>query len=66
MSLSSKPQTIALVGVIVIVMGVGVFAGFTLLNQAPPEDPTTTIKLTLLYNAGVMIEADGLRIYNAC
>ena len=62
MSLSSKPQTVALVAVIVIVMGVGVFAGFTLLNPAPPED-TTTIKLTLLNNAGVMIEADGLRIY---
>ncbi|MHA2078833.1 MAG: MBL fold metallo-hydrolase [Candidatus Thorarchaeota archaeon] len=63
MSLSSKPQTIALVAAIVIVMGVGVFAGFTLLNPTPPEDTDTTITLTLLTNAGVMIEANGLRIY---
>jgi len=62
MSPSSKPQTIAVVMIVVVVMGVGVLAGFTLLNTPqPPED--TSIKLTLLGNAGVMIEADGMRIY---
>jgi L-ascorbate metabolism protein UlaG (beta-lactamase superfamily) len=60
MSLSSKSQ-VALVTVIVIVMGVGVYTGFTLLNPTQPED--SSIKLTLLDNAGVMIEANGLRIY---
>lgn len=62
MSPSNKPQIIAVVTILVVVMGVGVFAGYTFLNTPqPPED--TSIKLTLLDNAGVMIEADGMRIY---
>lgn len=40
----------------------GSFGAFLLLNQAtPPVEDSITI--TLLYNAGVMIEAEGLRIY---
>ncbi|MBY8998851.1 MAG: MBL fold metallo-hydrolase [Candidatus Thorarchaeota archaeon] len=62
MSPSNKAQTIAVVTILVVVLGVGAFAGFSLLNTpTPPED--TSIKLTLLFNAGVMIEADGMRIY---
>lgn len=61
MSPSSRPQTLAVVAIIAVVMGVGTFAGFTLLN--PPPTESDTIVLTLLYNAGVMIEADGMRIY---
>jgi len=61
MSLSSKSQ-VALV-MVIIVMGAGAFAGYTLLNQPQQEPEDTSIKLTLLDNAGVMIEAKGLRIY---
>jgi L-ascorbate metabolism protein UlaG (beta-lactamase superfamily) len=69
MSPSGKPQTIAIVAILIVVMGVGVFAGYTLLNNSPqtpppsPEDVTIDITLTLLDNAGVMIEANGTRIY---
>jgi L-ascorbate metabolism protein UlaG (beta-lactamase superfamily) len=62
MSPSSRPQTIAVVAILVVVMGVGTFAGFTLLNTPPPAEGDTIV-LTLLDNAGVMIEADGMRIY---
>jgi L-ascorbate metabolism protein UlaG (beta-lactamase superfamily) len=62
MSPSNKAQTIAVVTILVIVLGVGAFAGFSLLNTTPPSEDTS-IKLTLLGNAGVMIEADGMRIY---
>ena len=62
MSPSSKPQTIAIVVILAIVMGTGVFAGVMIMsNPQPSED--TSIKLTILDNAGVMIEAEGLRIY---
>jgi L-ascorbate metabolism protein UlaG (beta-lactamase superfamily) len=61
MSPSSRSQTVAVVAILVVVMGVGTFAGFTLLN--PPPTESDTIVLTLLENAGVMIEADGMRIY---
>ena len=61
MSPSSRFQTVAVVAILVVVMGVGTFAGFTLLNPPPAE--SDTIVLTLLENAGVMIEADGMRIY---
>jgi L-ascorbate metabolism protein UlaG (beta-lactamase superfamily) len=57
-----KPQIAAIAVILVIAMGVGVFAGYTILN-APPASEDTTITLTLLGNAGVMIEADGMRIY---
>ena len=62
MSPSNKPQIIAVLTILVVAMGVGVFAGYTLLNT-PPSSVDTSIKLTLLDNAGVMIEADGMRIY---
>ncbi len=61
MSPSTKPQIFAVAAILVIVMGVGAFAGYSLLNT-PPTSEDVTIKLTLLENAGVMIEADGLRI----
>ena len=62
MSPSNKPQIFAVVTILVVVMGVGAFAGFSLLNTPPPIEGTS-IKLTLLDNAGVMIEVDGMRIY---
>ncbi|MHA3964435.1 MAG: MBL fold metallo-hydrolase [Candidatus Thorarchaeota archaeon SMTZ1-45] len=63
MSPSNKPQTIVIITILIAIMGVGAFAGYTLLNtpSSPPED--FTIILTVLDNAGVMIEADGMRIY---
>lgn len=62
MSPSFKPQTLAVAAILVVAMGVGVFAGYTVLNT-PPASEDSSIKLTLLGNAGVMIEADGMRIY---
>ena len=62
MSPSFRPQTLTVVAILVIGMGVGVFAGYTVLNT-PPASEGTSIILTLLGNAGVMIEADGMRIY---
>jgi len=62
MSPSNKAQTIAIVTILVVVVGVGAFAGFSLMNTPPPEEGIS-ITLTLLNNAGVMIEADGMRIY---
>ncbi len=62
MSPSFRPQTLAVATILVVVLGVGVFAGYSLLNT-PPVSEDTSIKLTLLGNAGVMIEADGMRIY---
>ena len=62
MSPSSRPQTVAVIAILVVVIGVGTFAGFTLLNTPPPAGGDTIV-LTLLDNAGVMIEADGMRIY---
>ena len=64
MSPSSRSQTVAILTIVVVVMGVGVFAGYTLLNTPPASNSEdTSIKLTLLGNAGVLIEADGMRIY---
>lgn len=65
MSPSIRPQTIAILAILVVGMGVGVFAGYTLLNTPPNSPPVDdgSIKLTLLGNAGVLIEADGMRIY---
>jgi L-ascorbate metabolism protein UlaG (beta-lactamase superfamily) len=63
MSPSIRPQTIAVVTILVIGMGAGVFAGYTILNTPPPSSEDTSIKLTLLGNAGVLIEADGMCIY---
>ncbi len=62
MSPSSKPQTIAIIVILIAVMGIGAFAGYTLINSpSSPED--SSIILTVLDNAGVLIEADGVRIY---
>ncbi len=61
MSFSDKSQAIAVVVILISVLGVGVFAGYTILNPPQPED--TSIVLTVLDNAGVMIEAAGIRIY---
>lgn len=62
MSPLSKPQSIAALAILAVVMGAGVFAGVMIFtNPPPPED--NLIKLTILDNAGVMIEAEGLRIY---
>ena len=57
----TRPQSIAVVVILAVIMGAGVFAGVMIITNPPPEDDF--IKLTLLDNAGVMIEADGLRIY---
>ncbi|MGY5853402.1 MAG: MBL fold metallo-hydrolase [Candidatus Thorarchaeota archaeon] len=62
MSPSIRPQVIAVAAILVVGMGIGVFAGYTLLNT-PPVPDDSSIKLTLLGNAGVLIEADGMRIY---
>jgi L-ascorbate metabolism protein UlaG (beta-lactamase superfamily) len=62
MSPSSKPQTIAVLVILAVVMGTGVFAGVMIMSNPPPSEDNS-IKLTLLDNAGVMIEAEGMRIY---
>ncbi|MFX0108719.1 MAG: MBL fold metallo-hydrolase [Candidatus Hodarchaeota archaeon] len=60
MALTSKPRVVILVAVLVIgVVGVGLFAA----SLIPADTESETIKVTLLANAGIMIEADGLRIY---
>lgn len=58
----TRPQTIAVVVILAVVMGAGVFVGVMILTNPPPSEDTS-IKLTVLDNAGVMIEAEGLRIY---
>ena len=58
----TRPQTIAVVVILAVIMGAGVFVGVMILTTPPPSDDSS-IKLTLLDNAGVMIEAEGLRIY---
>ncbi len=62
MSLSRKPQTFVVIIILVAVLGVGAFAGYTLMTSPPPTDDTS-IKITTLDNAGVLIEADGACIY---
>lgn len=57
---SSRIGLIVVVAVVVTAVPVGMF----LINSSTPAPPTKeTVKVTLLYNAGVMIEAKGLRIY---
>lgn len=46
--------------VLVLILGVSASAAIVVLMNTPPS---ASIKLTLLNNAGVMIEADGVRIY---
>jgi L-ascorbate metabolism protein UlaG (beta-lactamase superfamily) len=65
MQLASKPQAIALAAIAIVVIGASTFVGLSLINNntdnnPPPDD---SIKLKLLDNAGIMIEAKGLRIY---
>ncbi|MFW9976441.1 MAG: hypothetical protein ACFFDQ_14310, partial [Candidatus Thorarchaeota archaeon] len=62
MSLSRKPQTFVVIIILVVVLGVGAFAGYTLMTSPPPADDMS-IKITTLENAGVLIEADGSCIY---
>jgi L-ascorbate metabolism protein UlaG (beta-lactamase superfamily) len=58
MSSASKVQVIALITI----LGVAAIGSIVLVTQFLPTTGGT-IKLTLLENAGVMIEADGMRIY---
>lgn len=58
---SNKPQIIAIAAIAIVVLGASTFVGISLLNNN--SLPNGSIRLTLLENAGVMIEAEGLRIY---
>jgi L-ascorbate metabolism protein UlaG (beta-lactamase superfamily) len=60
MQLTNKTQTVVIAAVVIVVLGASTFAGISILNSSPPDE---SITLTLLENAGVMIEAEGLRIY---
>ncbi len=51
---------VAIAAIAIVVLGASTFVGISLLNNPPPNN---SITLTLLENAGVMIEAGGLRIY---
>lgn len=60
MSFANKTQVIALVAL----LGVAAIGSIVIVTQFLPSTSTDTkIKLTLLENAGVMIESDGMRIY---
>ena len=60
MSSANKVQVVALIAI----LGVAAVGSIMLVAHFLPTDSTDgTIKLTLLENAGVMIEADGMRIY---
>ncbi len=55
----NKPLVIGVVAVLVIgVIGVGLYAA----SLVPTDTESDTLRITLLSNAGIMIEADGLRI----
>lgn len=49
--------------VLAVIVGVVVVSASFILMMPPAQDPPTEIKVNLLLNAGVMIEAKGLRIY---
>jgi L-ascorbate metabolism protein UlaG (beta-lactamase superfamily) len=60
MSFANKTRVIALIAI----LGVAAVGSAVLVTQFLPSGLSGgTIKLTLLENAGIMIEADGLRIY---
>ncbi len=60
MSFANKTRVIVLVAI----LGVAAVGSAVLVTQFLPSDSSgDSIKLTILTNAGVMIEADGLRIY---
>ena len=64
MGLSSTPRTMIALGAILILVAVGsAIVALPLLTPPPPPDAGDSITLTLLENAGVMIETDDLRIY---
>ena len=61
MGFTGKTRILMATGLIIaLTVGVAAFVAFPLSNSNPADD---SIKLTLLYNAGVMIETDGMRIY---
>ncbi|MHA2141714.1 MAG: MBL fold metallo-hydrolase [Candidatus Thorarchaeota archaeon] len=63
MGLTSKPRTMIALGAILILVTVGsALVALPLLAPAPAEEDNS-ITITLLDNAGVMIEAEDLRIY---
>ena len=60
MPLTRKAKIFISLGVIIPVLAVGTpLLTIYLLNNSEPE----SIEFTLLYNAGVMIESNGVRIY---
>jgi L-ascorbate metabolism protein UlaG (beta-lactamase superfamily) len=60
MSFSNKTQVIALIAI----LGVAAIGSAVLITQFMPNNSSgEEVKLTLLENAGIMIEAGGLRIY---
>ncbi|MHA2004480.1 MAG: MBL fold metallo-hydrolase [Candidatus Thorarchaeota archaeon] len=63
MGLTSKPRTLMALGAILILVTVGSAIVALPLLTPPPADQEDSIMITLLDNAGVMIEADDLRIY---
>lgn len=65
MGLTSKPRILMALGAILILVTVGsAIVVLPLLTPPPPPvDQDDSITITLLENAGVMIEADDLRIY---
>lgn len=63
MGLTSKPRTMMALGAILILVTVGSAIVALLLLTPSPTDQEGSITVTLLDNAGVMIEADDLRIY---
>jgi L-ascorbate metabolism protein UlaG (beta-lactamase superfamily) len=60
MQVTNRSQIIAIAAIAIVVIGASTYLGISLLNNPPPSN---SITLTLLENAGVMIEAAGLRIY---
>lgn len=62
---TSKPRTLMALGAILVLVTVGsaIVALPLLMPAASPPETEDSITLTLLSNAGVMIEADDLRIY---
>ncbi|MFW9794041.1 MAG: MBL fold metallo-hydrolase [Candidatus Thorarchaeota archaeon] len=61
MQITKTSQTVAIAAIVIVVIGASTFVGLSLINNTPPPDESITLKL--LENAGVMIEAQGLRIY---
>ncbi len=63
MAKTSRTKLILVGALIATVVIVTPLAVLTLLNIQPPPQPTLNIRFTLLENAGVMIEHEGVRIY---